>query len=142
MKRLLHLTIMSLLFMGATVVGVVPVAAALGVQSTAGYVADAKMDACAGIDLTGGPGNCGDQGAKVSTLLVTIVNILSAVVGVAAVIMVIVSGFRFITSGGDPSAVSGAKKGVVYAIVSNIPSSAARVWSTGFPLRKRCHRRQ
>jgi len=32
--------------------------------------------------------------------------------------------------------------GVVYAIVSNIPSSAARVWSTGFPLRKRCHRRR
>lgn len=46
-----------------------------------------------------------------------IINIFSIVVGVVAVIMIIVGGFRYIISGGDSSSVQGAKNTILYAIV-------------------------
>ncbi|MDB5169976.1 MAG: hypothetical protein JWN82_372 [Candidatus Saccharibacteria bacterium] len=49
-----------------------------------------------------------------------VVNFLSVIVGVVAVIMIIVGGFRYITSGGDSSNVSGAKNTLIYAIVGLI----------------------
>lgn len=50
----------------------------------------------------------------------TVVNFLSVIVGVIAVIMIIVGGFRYITSGGDSGNVSGAKNTLIYAIVGLI----------------------
>lgn len=49
-----------------------------------------------------------------------IVNLLSVIVGIVAVIMIIVGGFRYITSGGESSNVSGAKNTLIYAIVGLI----------------------
>lgn len=49
-----------------------------------------------------------------------IVNLLSIVVGIVAVVMIIWGGFKYITSGGDSSNVSGAKNTLVYAIVGLI----------------------
>lgn len=49
--------------------------------------------------------------------LETTINILSWIVGVAAVIMIIISGFRFVTSGGDANATKSARSGILYAVV-------------------------
>lgn len=46
-----------------------------------------------------------------------IINIFSLIVGAVAVIMIIVGGFKYITSGGDSSNISGAKNTILYAIV-------------------------
>jgi hypothetical protein len=54
---------------------------------------------------------------KLNQLVATIVNLFSVVVGVVAVLMIIVGGFRYITSGGDSSNVAGAKNTILYAIV-------------------------
>jgi hypothetical protein len=71
-------------------------------------------------------GSAGDSSCSTSTnsgtsaikkLASQIVNIFSVIVGVAAVIMIIVGGFRYITSGGDSSNVSGAKNTLIYAVV-------------------------
>src|SRR5438445_8898846 len=43
--------------------------------------------------------DCGENG--VETAISTAVRILSIIVGIAAVIVIIVSGFKYITSGGD-----------------------------------------
>lgn len=46
-------------------------------------------------------------------------NLVSAVLGFAGItlfVLLIVGGFKFITSGGDPKAVEGAKKTITYAI--------------------------
>lgn len=77
-----------------------------------------KEAACEGIGLAGGAG-CGGAAAnnEVNSLIRTIVNVLSWVVGLAAIIMIVVSGFKYITSGGDTSKVSSAKSTLVYAIV-------------------------
>jgi hypothetical protein len=54
---------------------------------------------------------------KLNALIATIVNLFSVLVGVIAVIMVIVGGFRYVTSGGDSGNVSSAKNTILYAIV-------------------------
>lgn len=45
------------------------------------------------------------------------IRIVSYIAGIAAVIMVIVSGFMFVTSGGDPSGIKNARSTITYAIV-------------------------
>lgn len=83
-----------------------------------------KQDACDGISQLGGSNPCSDSGQaannKLSDTMATIVNLLSYIVGIVAVIMVIVAGFKYITSGGDSAKVSSAKSTLVYAIVGLI----------------------
>ncbi len=47
-------------------------------------------------------------------------NILIFVVGAVSVIMLIIGGFRYVLSGGDSSAVEGAKNTILYAIIGII----------------------
>lgn len=47
----------------------------------------------------------------------TIVNVLLYIIGAIAVIMLIIGGIRYVTSGGDSSAVTGAKNTILYAII-------------------------
>lgn len=77
-----------------------------------------------GINATNGNGtdtnNCNQpSGAQndLNALATKIVNILSLIVGIVAVIMIIFGGFRYITSGGDSGNVSSAKNTLIYAIV-------------------------
>jgi len=52
-----------------------------------------------------------------NTLLTKVINIFSAIVGVIAVLMIIVGGLRYITSGGDSGKVGAAKTTIIYALV-------------------------
>lgn len=47
----------------------------------------------------------------------SIINILIAVIGIVAVIMLIVGGFRYVFSQGNEKAVQGAKDTILYAII-------------------------
>ncbi len=58
-----------------------------------------------------------DPGTNANDLIADVINIFSLVVGVIAVIMIIVGGFRYITSAGNDSKVSGAKNTIMYAII-------------------------
>jgi hypothetical protein len=58
-----------------------------------------------------------DPTTSVNDLISDVINIFSLVVGVVAVIMIIVGGFRYITSGGDSNNVSAAKNTILYAII-------------------------
>ena len=73
---------------------------------------DPKGQVLEGIDQTG---DCDTSG--INNLMGTIVTILSWVAGVAAIIMILVSGFKYITSGGDSGKVSSAKSALIYALV-------------------------
>jgi len=84
--------------------------------------ADIQNQLCAGTNLaTGDSGNSCDDGTANSSglgdIAAKVVNFLSLVVGIIAVIMIIVGGFRYITSGGESGNVSGAKNTLIYAIV-------------------------
>ena len=75
----------------------------------------------AGCQVTGG-----DEGGF-NALLTKIINVISVIVGVVAVIMIIVGGFRYITSGGSPDKVTGAKNTILYGIIGLIVVALAQV---------------
>lgn len=56
-----------------------------------------------------------------------IINILSVVVGIVAVIMIVVAGFRYITSAGNDQAIAGAKKTLIYALIGLIIVATSQV---------------
>jgi hypothetical protein len=49
------------------------------------------------------------------------------IVGVAAVIMIIIGGFRYITSSGDSASVNSAKNTILYAIIGLVIVALAQV---------------
>jgi hypothetical protein len=59
-----------------------------------------------------------DATTQINNIVHTIVNLLSAIVGIVAVIMIIVGGFRYITSGGNDTSVTSAKNTILFLIIS------------------------
>ncbi len=80
-----------------------------GLQSTS--------TACNAISQLNPDQNCGTGESTITKVIKAAVEILSFVVGAAAIIMVIISGFRFITSGGDSNRVSSARSALIYALI-------------------------
>jgi cytochrome b len=68
-----------------------------------------------------------DATERINNLIHTIVNLLSAVVGIVAVIMIIFGGLRYITSGGNDTSVTSAKNTILYAIIGLIIVALAQV---------------
>lgn len=69
---------------------------------------------------TGGTSSLNDIIAKV-------INIFSVIVGIIAVIMIIVGGFFYITSGGKQESVQKAKNTILYAIIGLVIVALAQV---------------
>lgn len=106
-----------------------------GAVGTNTAFADSRNELCSGanLDISGNSkAGCGDTSkctddkeddtnycpaSKLNTLINNVVNILSVIVGVAAVIMIIYGGFRYITSGGDSGSVTTAKNTILYALL-------------------------
>ena len=65
--------------------------------------------------------------ANVNGIIELIINILSTLVGVIAVIMIIISGFKYVTAAGDSSKVSSAKSTLIYALVGLIIVALAQL---------------
>ncbi|MEO5627553.1 MAG: pilin [Candidatus Saccharimonadales bacterium] len=87
---------------------------------------------CQGANLEVTPGSgvadCAipDPTDKVNSTLTLVINIFSLVVGVAAVIMIIVGGLRYIISGGDSGNVTSAKNTILYAIIGLVVVALAQ----------------
>lgn len=58
------------------------------------------------------PTPAADQGA-----LKTILSIVFGIAGALALLMIVVSGLRYVTSGGDPQKAAKAKEGIIFALV-------------------------
>ncbi len=87
----------------------------------------AKNCACQGLQQLGGSNCSSGSNSTVSNLISTGVNILSMVVGALAVVMVIVAGFKYVTSGGDSNRVSSAKNTLMYAIIGLAIAALAKL---------------
>ncbi|HJQ09227.1 MAG TPA: pilin [Candidatus Saccharimonadales bacterium] len=114
-KKTIILTITSLVLM----VGL------MGWQFTGVASADAATDAsknaaCRGIGGTPSGGKCSVGGPSLNRIIATAINIISIIVGIAAVIMIMVGGFKYITSGGDSSNLASAKNTIIYAVIGLI----------------------
>ena len=115
MKQLLFglLLSLSLLIMPAT-------AFAAGCPQKAG---DSKTEILKGINQTGN--GCDDS--KITNSINVIVQLLSWVAGVIAVIMIIVAGVRFMTSGGDAGKVASARSALIYAAIGLAVAASAQL---------------
>jgi hypothetical protein len=67
----------------------------------------------AGANAASGGGSSPD----LNTTIGKVVNLLSSLVGVLAVIMLIVGGFRYVTSGGNQENTKNARSTIIYALV-------------------------
>lgn len=56
-----------------------------------------------------------------------IINLMSAIVGIASVIMIVLAGFKMVTSGSNPQDVSNAREMVIYAIAGVIIAVSAQL---------------
>ena len=89
---------------------------------------------CSGANLeftTTPSGDCSNGGEsatdKINHLVKQIINILSAIVGIVAVVMIIFGGLRYITSGGNDANVTSAKNTILYAIIGLIIVALAQI---------------
>lgn len=69
-----------------------------------------------GVNGIGGNTN-GRQATDFTGTIEGVINVLLFIIGAAAVIMIIIGGIRYVVSGGDQGAVTGAKNTILYAVV-------------------------
>ena len=117
---------------GLVLVGTIILATTAAPQVVSAQNYTPKKDLCGGADLKLDQGDCSPNGENPSTklndLIATIVNVLSILVGVLAVIMIIWGGFKFIASGGDSNQVASARQTILYAIVGLLIVAFAQVF--------------
>lgn len=92
-------------------------------------------DACLGLEGAGGGGCDAGSGPTVEGTVQTAINIVSWIVGIIAVIMIIVGGAKYVTSGGDSNGVQSAKNTIMYALIGIVIVALAQV-IVQFTLRK------
>lgn len=117
-KLVFSASLLGLLAMPLAIPAVVSAAPGDNTNIQSGLCAGAKLDVNA-VDNCD-PTTDTDAETKVDSLLTTVINIFSLVVGIVAVIMIIVGGFKYITSGGDSGNVTGAKNTILFAVVGLI----------------------
>jgi hypothetical protein len=61
-----------------------------------------------------------------TTVVRNAIKIFSILIGVVAVIMIMVGGFKYITSGGDSSSISSAKSTILYAIIGLVVAALSQ----------------
>jgi ABC-type Fe3+-siderophore transport system permease subunit len=86
-------------------------------SNSVAYFGSGAADACASLQQLNPNQDCDKGSTSVNSLISTIVNIISLIAGALAIIMIVVAGIKFITSGGDASKVSSAKSSLIYALV-------------------------
>lgn len=89
----------------------------------AGTVAAQASDkaACDGLGGTWSNNACSVKDEPdIDTVVANFINVLSAVAGITAVVMIIIAGFRFITANGDSNTVAAARRTLMYALVGVI----------------------
>lgn len=77
----------------------------------------AKETVCAALDAGNDCTKNPTGSVNINSVIATVINILSFVTAVVAVVMIIVAGFRYITAAGDSSKLTGAKNTLIYAII-------------------------
>jgi cytochrome bd-type quinol oxidase subunit 2 len=122
MKRIKQLMTSFLLTFSFVVPAVVP--------ATVFAQADLTDGLCQGIELQVGEGvECQTAGATntINQTIVEVIDIFTLIVGIAAVIMIIIGGLKYITSGGDSGNVTGAKNTILYAVIGLVVVALAQV---------------
>lgn len=91
----------------------------VAVQVSAPALASAKQQVEQGTSDVGG-GDAGNEGTQVAVVIKNVIGILSFLVGLVAVLMIVIAGFRFVTSNGDAATAKSARETIIYAVIGII----------------------
>ena len=116
--------IQSLLISGVFVLGLVAPVVAVGSVAAQGNIQDGLDRGSRAVDPDGADIDAED---RVNTIITTVINIFSLVVGVISVIMIIIGGLKYITSGGDSGNVTSAKNTILYAVIGLVIVALAQI---------------
>lgn len=83
-------------------------------------LANTKTQVQDGVKEVGGPNSGDTSGDQVTVVIKNVIGIISFLVGLVAVLMIVIAGFRFVTSNGDAGTVSSAKNTIIYAVIGLI----------------------
>jgi hypothetical protein len=88
-----------------------------------------QEEVCKGVGAGSGTGNC-TSSISLTTVVRNVIKIFSVIIGIVAVIMVMVGGFKYITAGGDSSNITSAKHTILYALIGLVVAALAQflVW--------------
>lgn len=91
---------------------------------------DPKSQACQALNISSGStGDCDTDpaGPNINKTLELAINLFSLIVGIAAVIMIIIGGLKYIMSQGESSNTAGAKNTILYAIIGLVIVALAQI---------------
>jgi len=112
MKKTIKTALASLLLVPAFALGVVAFGP-VDSQASAQYNIETGKESAKPDSV---PNSLFDVGGE-DGIFTTIVNILLFIIAAVAVIMLIIGGIRYVVSGGDQQAVTGAKNTILYAVI-------------------------
>jgi hypothetical protein len=127
MKKIIAQTLLVLASICSIFFSVAPLAKALNCSDPT--VLTAKQQVQCGACGAAGSISCtpGDAPSDLSNTIHSVIKILSLLGGAAAVVMVIVGGFRYITSAGNPEQAKAARSTITYAIIGIIIIAFAQI---------------
>lgn len=108
LRQITNLTILSVIIAASLLI-------VQAFQSGNAYAVDASGAVCG--SLTEAGESCAGSQSTIQKVIGFALNMLSWIAGIIAVIMLIISGVKFMTSGGDPQSISSARRGVIYALI-------------------------
>lgn len=86
-----------------------PALAACGNNTPKGQVIDSVQQ------TANGPADC--TGSGVTTIVSNAIQLFSIIIGIVAVVMVMIAGFKYITASGDSNNITSAKSTLIYALI-------------------------
>jgi tellurite resistance protein TehA-like permease len=111
LRKITHLSFVLALLLGfVAIVG--------PTSSTFAAEPDASTAVCDALGATGQ--GCNEGGSQINTVLEVVLNILSFIAGVIAIIMLIIAGLKYITSQGDAGKAASARNTIIYALVGAV----------------------
>jgi hypothetical protein len=106
-----------------------------GLSFSVAYASNPVNSVCTDTNITAGNASssplCQDTSSSKlqgsGSIINLIVNLISAIAGFVAVIMIVISGIQFINSGGDSKRVSQAKDTITYSLMGLVVIAIARI---------------
>lgn len=127
MIKKLKLLILSL---SSLILFAVPLAATATVSAANTVAPDINGNLNCGSDIKVGSSsgcNATDTSGAINNTISTVINVISVIVGAVAVIMIIVGGFRYVTSAGNPEGAKSARSTILYAIIGLVVVALAQL---------------
>lgn len=90
------------------------------------FAGSSKDDVCAGVNAVAGGTGCTGGTSSINKIITVALNLMSVLIGIVAVVMIMVGGFKYITAGGDSGNVTSAKHTIVYALIGLIVVAMAQ----------------